>query len=134
MPIKAEGIAAKNAAGETLSEYHAADISAIEVAFSKALAPGTVNAESVKLYKGYEDVSLAAEVSCGNDNKAVVVKPAGPLEDASLYRVVLSDAVKDSEGNSIGRNRGRQCAEPLPGTMAYRTVCLRAAANRCTRS
>lgn len=106
LPIKAEGIAAKNAAGETLSEYHAADISAIEVAFSKALAPGTVNAESVKLYKGYEDVSLAAEVSCGNDNKAVVVKPAGPLEDASLYRVVLSDAVKDSEGNSIGRNRG----------------------------
>lgn len=106
LPIKAEGIAAKNAAGETLSAYHAADISAIEVGFSKALAPGTVNGENVKLYKGYEDVSLAAEISCGNGNKAVVVKPAGPLEDASLYRVVLSDAVKDSEGNSIGRNRG----------------------------
>lgn len=105
-PAKEQGISAKNAAGEILNQYKAEEISTIQVNFTKALSGGTVKAENVKLYKGYGQVELEAEVSCGSENKAVVIKPAVPLEDGSLYRVELSDAITDTSGTSIGRGRG----------------------------
>ena len=103
---KLEGFAVKNAAGEPVSEYVAEDIAGIELYFSKALTAGQISADTVKLYTGYEEVLLEAEISYRGTDRAVVVTPQIPLKAGSHYRVEVDSSLTDTDGIAVGQGVG----------------------------
>ena len=93
-------------------EGAAAIDSDITVGFSGRIDPTTATSTSVRLL-GPSDEPVLVEVSVSGDALAVDITPLSPLAYGTLYRVLLTDALRSFSGAEIRPPRGAESAEDL---------------------
>lgn len=72
------------------------------ITFSEALDPGTVDTDSVKLWKyGSPDEEIDITVALSADGTQVFITPDAALEYATHYYYTVSDAITDVAGNVL---------------------------------
>ena len=74
--------------------------STIVVVFSEPIDPGTVTASTVQVQRGSTPISGTLEFSDA-EHVAVVFVPASPLAPSTLYTVVVTDGIRDLEGDGL---------------------------------
>lgn len=72
---------------------------AVQILFSEAFDPATVNSGSVKLKNGNNSVS--SQLSISNENRTVTLTPNQILADTTVYALEITQAVKDVNGNAL---------------------------------
>ena len=84
----------------------------ITVGFSGLIDPATATSSSVQLL-GPGGVLVPIEVSASADALALDITPLTPLSYATLYRIVLTRALRSSSGGAIRPPRGEGSSEDL---------------------
>jgi Bacterial Ig-like domain len=76
----------------------------ISAYFSEAMQGGTINANTVKIFKNGTTTALPAAVSYDAVAKRAVLNPNANLQRGTTYRVVVTTGAKDLAGNLLDQN------------------------------
>lgn len=71
------------------------------VAEGLQLDPATVSAATVALFRVRDRKVVEASVSIEEDGRAIVLKPAKPLEAQTNYQFVITNGIKDRNGQAV---------------------------------
>jgi hypothetical protein len=79
----------------------------ISAFFSEAMSAGSVNVNTVKLFKKGTTTALPATVTYGKTAKKAILDPDANLKRGATYKVVVTPRTRDLAGNRLDQNRRR---------------------------
>lgn len=72
--------------------------------FSEKMRPGTINANTVKLFKAGTTIAMAAAVSYDAATRRATLNPDANLQRGTKYKAVVTTGVRDLAGNRLDQN------------------------------
>jgi hypothetical protein len=76
----------------------------VRATFSEEIEPSTLTQDSVVLINTKTGSAVAAEVSCDESCQTVTLNPLTKLAKKTKYKVVITTAVQDTEGDTLAKN------------------------------
>ena len=80
--------------------------------FSEAMRSGSINTNTVKLFKAGTTTALGAVVSYDAERKKAILNPNANLQLGKKYKAVVTTATKDLAGNRLDQNTALSGLQP----------------------
>ena len=69
--------------------------------FSEAMMAGSINPNTVKIFKAGEDIALKATVTYNGVYNKAILDPSANLKRGATYKAVVNTGVQDLAGNHL---------------------------------